>query len=1158
MMTQQDSILNQRYEILEELGRGGMGAVYRAYDKLTGGTVALKRVIVAPEQLEFNSKSGNIEFRIALIQEFRTLATLRHPNIISVLDYGFDDHGQPYFTMDYLQDAVPITKVAHSAPTETRIDLLIQMLQALEYLHRRGVLHRDLKPDNVLVQDVEIKVLDFGLAVAQEDANKDEESDTLMGTLAYIAPEILHGSSATMRSDLYAAGMIAYEVFSGEYPYETKTVSVLLSDILSRIPDTNALVDVSPLVHIALNQMLSKDPDDRPKYASQVVSLLREANGEADIAEDEDTRESFLQAARFVGREQEIAQLTQAIQQTQKDQQGSVWLIGGESGVGKSRLIDEVRTLALVGGVRVLRGQAVTDGGRSYALWRDIVRELTLYAQDLPDLSASVLKSIVPDISTLLNRPVGDAPIVEAQAILERMLTTITDLLKGAIVSPTCIILEDLHWAKDESLVLLDRVMRLISDLPILVLGTFRDDEGAEIEQRFNNANILKLGRLSSDDTLELAESMIGQDIEGSALSSYLKDQTEGNVFFLVEIVRELARDAGALHDILYATLPTNLVSQGIQSLVQNRLKRIPEAYHGLLEVAALIGREIQLEILKLTSAYADVDNWLLVCSNAGVLDVLDDRWRFRHDKFRETVISGIEQHRKPTIHHEVAKAFEITAPENVQQLAFHWQEAGDSKKEGYYKQLAGAEALRDGAYQTAIEYLSRALEIAQTHNADAKLLAQLNFQLGEAYNAIGQPDSVIEYIHAMLDNVGHPVPDSNGKLFASGMWNMTSRWVGGVPTPGKNPPSQPSVPAAYHYLSNVHLTNGDQAPAIYSLMQCIKATTQEQATPEFVWALGGYGSMMGIAFGRDQLATKYLDKASTVAQSLNDPEAIGNAFFAVGFYNISRGNWDVSESNLRQALSAFTEVGNYRQIDQCRLQLAVLHSQRGEFDESATMWSVLRHSAESRRDNQLTQWSIIGQAYLRYFHQDYDGALDYLDDAKAHNGNEIDTISQFLQAQLRGSIFLKIENQSLAHEALTSSLNQAQEITTFGLNSHLWLTLDGLVRLALSAPASDKPALIEQVEQALKRHKAHSRQIPMVIPLQHLYQGVYELLRESPDRAVASWDKALEALESINTPHTAATIHHWLGQHHPDNARAKDHQNIAKSLYDELGLPSV
>ncbi len=1152
-MTLEFTTLNQRYEILEELGRGGMGAVYRAQDRLTNDRIALKRMLVRPEQLEFNSKSGNIEFRISLIQEFRTLATLRHPNIISVLDYGFDEHGQPFFTMDYLDEAETIVQYAYTLLMTDKINLIIQMFQALEYLHRRGVFHRDLKPDNVLVHNGQVRVLDFGLALAQEDAKPVDDEDPIVGTLAYISPELLFGNPATIQSDLYSAGMVAYEILSGEYPYETKTVSILLNQIMKEMPDI-AQLDVSPLVQIALNQLLAKETDIRPDYASQVISLLNEAIDKPDVAEDEITRESFLQAARLVGRDQEIEQLNNAIELTLKEHQGSVWLIGGESGVGKSRLIDEVRTLALVDGLRVVRGQAATGGGRSYAVWRDVIRELALYAEDLPILSAQVLKSIVPDIATLRNQDIQDAPEVEAQAILERLLTIITDLIK-TIHKPTCIILEDLHWAKDESLVLLERVNSLVADLPIVVLGTFRDDEGVDIETRFTSANMLKLTRLSLDDTVELAESMIGQEIQDTQLSDYLQTQTEGNVFFLIEIVRELAQGAGALHDILNATLPANLLSKGIQSLVETRLQRIPDAYRALLEVASIIGREIQRDLLAVTAPYADLDNWLLTCSNAGVLDVMEDKWRFRHDKFRESILAGIDNAQRVNLHQKIAQALEAVRPDNVQELAYHWEEAGNLVKEGYFKQIAGQEALNDGAYQTAITLLKRALEIQVNQNVDTQELAQIHFHLATAYNAIGQPDNVVYHSHELLGLMGHPVPQSDGKLFASGMWNMTKRWVGGVPSAGNNAPSSPNIPATYHLLANVHLTNGDQAGSIYSLMQCMKVASQEQPTSEFVWALGGYGSAMGIAFQRHKLAIEYLSKAREVAEVLGNPEAMGNAYFAEGFYASSRGNWDISEENLKMAYEMFSQVGDYRQLDQCRLQLAVNTFQRGDIDISLDIWNELRQSAEQRQDNQLTQWAIIGIAYIMFFYKDITTAIDYLAEVSAYPDNEMDSLSLFLQAQLNGAIQLALGNLQPAQDYLDSALAQAQELTTLGANSHLWLMADSYVKLIQAVDINDKPKLLEKLEQALKRHKAFARQYPLAQPTQYLYQGYYEMLRGNSQRAMASWQAALESLKTYESPHMAGLIHQALADYHTDESQRFIHQTEADAIHEKLKL---
>ena len=241
-LTKETPTINYRYHLQDVLGRGGMGVVYRASDHLTGDIVALKHVTAEPVDLMFGSRGSDpSNLHLALAQEFKTLASLRHPNIVSVLDYGFDEKRLPYFTMEYIPDAQPFVDAAAGKSIPEKLDLVEQILQALVYLHRRNILHRDLKPANVLVTGAgKVKVLDFGLSLVSKQSRLDL-TQTTAGTFAYMAPELLQGWRGHRGSDLYAVGVMAYELLVGGFPYDRNNLGLLVTEILNKPVEVSGL-----------------------------------------------------------------------------------------------------------------------------------------------------------------------------------------------------------------------------------------------------------------------------------------------------------------------------------------------------------------------------------------------------------------------------------------------------------------------------------------------------------------------------------------------------------------------------------------------------------------------------------------------------------------------------------------------------------------------------------------------------------------------------------------------------------------------------------------------------------------------------------------------------------------------------------------------------
>lgn len=360
-----------------------MGEVFRALDRLTGQVVALKRVRLPLLNVAQAPRSDGHELaetlaatpadepsirpqegtpavspspelgslRLHLTHEFRTLAGLRHPHIVSVLDYGFDRHRQPYFTMELLENGKSFDEAARNQPRTVVVGLLLQILQALTYLHQRGVLHRDLKPGNILVVEgargPQVKLLDFGLVLFTRGLHA--ERAEVAGTLGYIAPEILLGEPASVASDLFAVGVMAHDILAGSHPIAALPTAESIQFSLGLLPAPSEQERLDAPLGAVLRRALLRDPAARYVNAVTFGHELASATGLPLPRETLDIRDSFLQAASFQSRDGEMEALLAALRQALRGR-GQVLLVGGESGIGKSRLLDEFRAQALVRG----------------------------------------------------------------------------------------------------------------------------------------------------------------------------------------------------------------------------------------------------------------------------------------------------------------------------------------------------------------------------------------------------------------------------------------------------------------------------------------------------------------------------------------------------------------------------------------------------------------------------------------------------------------------------------------------------------------------------------------------------------------------------------------------------------------------------------------
>jgi predicted ATPase len=715
-------LIGNRYRLLRKIGEGGMGIVFEASDQLDDQLVALKRLKARPDQ-----SYSDTQQRQLLAHEFQILAGLRHPHIISVLDFGYDSDLQPYFTMPLLQGAKNILDVAAERMLYGKVRLLIETLQALNYLHRHGILHLDLKPSNILIEPSgRTRVLDFG--IASERAQTPE----IGGTLEYLAPEMLRGEEVGFAADLYALGVIAYQIFAGRHPFAADGIAQLIHKVLTEAPDPERM-DAPVAVRQAILRLLAKTPHER--YPSAYDAMLAfYAAIQAMPNETRILRESVLQSPKFIGRTAELSLLDAALAETLQGR-GSAWLIGGESGVGKSRLLNELRVRALVKGAVVLSGQYMEGSGSLYSAWRDVLRRLTLLAP-IDDNEALMLKPIIPDIERLVDHRVhGTSHMPD-----EKQLTSLLIAMIERAEQPMLLLMDDLQWATD-SLGILRQLSKRAPQLPLMIVAAYRSDDAHYLYGKLPEMRLMRLARFSMSEVSALCESVIGR---ARHLDAFLFEQTEGNAFYLTESLRSLAESLGSLEHIRQAQLPRQIFSEPMSRLAQRRLSRLSARHQTFVKIAAVIGRELDFALLERVGGEADYDDWLIKCVDIALFRIQDNRWYFVHDKVREGVLHMLDDAERRQLHRAVAEGIEALYPNQDDYdfaLALHWHQAGDLARALRYLLAHAPRAIRSGSASVVQPYLEELLRQAETR---ADLIAQritLNMLLGQCARERGAPE---------------------------------------------------------------------------------------------------------------------------------------------------------------------------------------------------------------------------------------------------------------------------------------------------------------------------------------------------------------------------------------------------------------------------------
>lgn len=941
-----NTVIVNRYQLKDELGEGGMGKVYRAYDRLMGHDVALKQVTTPKQQLDVVSRvptGANLDEVLA--NEFRVLASLRHPHIISVLDYGFDVQKQPFFTMNLLENAQTVHEAASDASRQTQIGLLIQMLQTLQYLHRHGILHRDLKPGNVLVTDNHVYLLDFGLALESSFV----QSHDVGGTIPYMPPEVIAGKPVSAATDLYSFGVMAYEILLGKHPFDTQSQGTLIGQILMQpavVPE-GVLDDA---LEAFLMRLLSKNPTERYASALETIQALSRATDYPIPKETEAIRDSFIMAAPFVGRDSELQQMQQALD-SMLDNKGSAWLIGGESGVGKSRLLDEMRTAALVKGALVIRGQSISEGGASYKLWRDILPHLIL-GLSLEDDEVAILHQVVPNIENLIGRTLPDDFALDDMVLQNRLALVLVDVvLRVAAQRPLMLVLEDLQWA-DESLDILKQLIPLVQQQQLLILANFRNDETPHLANDLTGMQYISLKRMNEAEIRKLSTSMLGEVGESPDVIELLERETEGNTFFIVEVVRALAEEAGQLANIGRVTIPAQVFAGGVQKVIERRLSLLPDwAYH-TVQIAAIAGRQLDRKLIAYLAPELDVDKWLQAGSDAAVFSVDGEIWSFSHDKLRENLLDNLLNIEKQKYHALVAEAIEVCYHDVLEDyaeiLTKHFAIAQNLQKEAKYAAMACEPTLGFSA-RDALNYARRAIKLEAHQQADNPTaeLARLHYIVGRGYLRLSDYDNAEQHLktsHKTATEANHRL----GMAQANNVLGELGMMV------GNDTDAIPRVEASlkifrelndlnhiYYALTNLAILNsqeGNMELTNQYIMDAVEVISQANNPIALAQAYNN----LAIIYDRKKdykTAIEIHERALTIRRHYKDRPGTATSLVNLGSVKADLGDYDEAKRLLDEGINLYRSIGNRRNLARSLEMMGNVCQKFEKYDEALSYY---------------------------------------------------------------------------------------------------------------------------------------------------------------------------------------------------------------------------
>ncbi len=988
-------LLFERYQPKKKLGEGGFAEVWLAEDLNQKREVALKIL----KQLDETSK-----FRFK--KEYHILSKLNNLGIVKVFEYLQNSHilysmefikgkniRDYLFSYDWTEGEREGPYYIHRDGIEKALEIFYQTASTLHYIHSENIIHRDLKPENIFFDEVNdyVKILDFGL-VKEELSIQQTQKDLIQGTPAYISPEYIKGKEIDLRADLYALGVIFYELLTGRLPFSSSSIMLLLESHLKQIPKPptfyNSLIP-DEMEEIIL-KLLEKEPQRRFAYAIEVAQKIKKVMESFKRGEEKKkTREEKtiaiepklpeqLFVAPWIGKKEELKRAFLSVERLNQ-KQGGILTIEGEHGSGKSRFAEEIKSKAIENGFEVFSALSKEEVPYPFYLFEKIVSQFLKKYKKILMEEGEIILQFFPEIQKEIEKTeeFGTIPQIDPKGEKARLFYSFYSIIKNlSEKKPLVFLFDDLQWADPSSLELLNHLIYMLcfseNPLPVLFCLSYTPEEVSEENKNIlfkykNKSEIIVLKPFNLEELQEFVQSLL-YNPEPLPLSflEILLNQTGGNPLFIMETVKALIdegflkRQTGRINWIIASykdaqratmTLQKLALPETIKENLKLRLRKYNEKELAILQNAALIGKKFPFVLWHKISDITEDELLNLaekLLKDRILKELPNEILEFYNDQIRKILIEEISGLKKRRVQGKIANAilsFYKEVPEELYLTLAQSLEASDRGREAkvYYKKLA-AKHFKVYDLIQAEELWKKVLSFSE-----GKEKAESLKNLGDIMAYSGRYEEAKNYYLEGI-NISSPLEEEYFDLKIS--------------------------------LGSLYSQMGDYKKTAEIFDEINKELDLEKMEKQLGWVYY-YKGIINYSLGNQTEAINFFKESLKIFEKLENVEGILAIYGSMGAPYFISGKTIEAENIFKEGLKLSSKYGDFRRKLLCLSNLISLKLNLGNYEEMDEYFKEALNLSSSIGDLRIYSHILYIKGLFLKRKKELKESIDYLEKAK-------------------------------------------------------------------------------------------------------------------------------------------------------------------------------